>query len=510
MSRSTRSIANFTSSQLLQVLSIGIGMVSTPLLLHWLGDERFGAFRSVSDWMAYLNLLHLGLGGAFSSMLAIAIGQGDRDTVRRTFAVAIQAYFKAMLIMGATGVLLALVITQLVPVNRVLIQELQIGCGIGIVSILLVPLVPFQLLTDASQRSYFTNGVLMIQNFAIIGLSLGLARAGLGIPGQFLAAFLGNLIFALLIVWQSLWHNPDLLSTLTLSSNSTTWTIEQRLKQLNVPTLIVNLAGYLGLWTDNVIIAYFLGPIAVVPFVITQRLSGLVKAQVQNISNSTWAALADLYAKGETSRFNQQLLGLTRICTLWGLILMIPVAVYNERFVQLWVGAERFAGWGVNGLAAVNGVLIGILSLWAWCFTATGNVARLAPISIVSAVINLLITLGITPIIGAPGPLIGTFISFILNLFWIPPLLHQQFGISPTQLLKTLFLPWTIALPYTLVMVAISHLYPPAHWLDLGIAVVMTMASFIGLIWMLLLSPLERQQWGDYCRQFRRRFSPGA
>ncbi|MBD1847250.1 hypothetical protein H6F89_28370 [Cyanobacteria bacterium FACHB-63] len=45
MPRSRRSINNFASALLLQAVTVGIGVVITPLLLKWLGNDRFGAFR---------------------------------------------------------------------------------------------------------------------------------------------------------------------------------------------------------------------------------------------------------------------------------------------------------------------------------------------------------------------------------------------------------------------------------------------------------------------------------
>jgi O-antigen/teichoic acid export membrane protein len=498
MTRTNRSIANLASSLLLQLASVGFGMVGTPLLLHWLGDERYGAFRSTSDWMGYLNLLELGLGGALMPMLANAVAQGDLKHVRLTLATGIRSYLKVVLLMLLVGVGLGTVLTHLVPIQLALRKELEIGYWIGLLNFLWLPLTPFRLMIDASQRGYLINALFIVQSFSITSASLYLAHLGFGLPGQFLAIVLGGLIFNGLVSWQGIRQYPDVFLRLNPFGRGAVQEIEQKIHQLKIPTLILNFSGQVGLLTDNIVISYFLGPAVVVPFFMTQRLPMLAQAQIQGIGNATWAALADLYARGEIESFNHRLIDLTKFVTLFGLIFLIPISAYNPDFVTLWVGAARFGGIGLNSLAAINGVLLGILSLWGWCFSGTGNVTKIVRLSITGASVNLTISLIATYFLGIIGPLVGTLVAFItVYLWWMPRLLYQVFGTSTSQLLAAFLRPLGLGIPYAIALNLFTHYHTPAGWLGLAVEMGLAALIFLALAWTFLLSSTERKDWGD-------------
>lgn len=495
MTRTERSINSFASSLLLQLITMGMGVVSTPLLLSWLGDERFGAFRSATDWMGQLKILELGLGGSLLPMLAIALGRGDRTSILLTLTVGIRAYFRVALVILGGALVLGYFILKLVPIQASLSHELQLGYWIGLLGLLWLPLTPFRLLSDASQRSDLVNLIFIAQSILITGLSLSLAHTGIGIPGQFIAVFIGTVSANLLLSWRELRQYPDVILQVFRASPATR-PIQQQLKQLSLPTLLFTLSGQISLLTDNLLIAYFLGPASVVPFVMTQRLTGLAQGQMQSVGNATWAALADLHAKAEHARFNTKLIDLSRLVTLLGLTMAIPIAIYNPNFIQLWVGTERFAGWQVNFLAACNAVLLGVISLWGWCFSGTGNIAKLVPIAVSGAGVNIAISLIATPTFKMMGPLLGTFIAFMTVYLWgVPVQMQQVFGTSRKALWTAIARPFCLAIFYTPSMLWIAQVYPPKGWIHLGISMLVTALLFIAIAWFTVLAPNEREQW---------------
>lgn len=264
MYRTKRSVGNLFTGLVLQAMSLGVALFSTPLLLKWLGNERYGAFRAASDWGNYLWLLELGIGGSLMALLAKNVGTDDRQQMRLIVATAIRIYIQTTVVVLLAGIGLGLSITHLVPVKGVLAGELQNGYWLGLVGVLLLPFTPFRLLADASQRSYFVNTFLLFQSLLITSAALLLARAGFGIPGQYLAVLLGNISFQLLMSWYGLRCHPDVFAV--IFDHKSQQNVEKQLWQLNLPTLILNLSGQLSLFTDNIIISYNLGPAAVVPF----------------------------------------------------------------------------------------------------------------------------------------------------------------------------------------------------------------------------------------------------
>lgn len=494
--RTGRSVVNFSTGLILQVMTLSIGIFSTPLLLSWLGDERYGAFRAANDWGNYLNLLELGISGSLMALLAKAVGTGDGQQIRLTLATGIKAYLKIMAIMVLVGGALGLLITRVVPVEKTLLADLQTGYWLGLLTIFLLPLTPFRLLADASQRGYFANVLIMFQSLIITGLALLLARGGFGITGQFLALLAGNIGFQILMCWDGLRRYPDVFSA--IQDHKPQIPIERQLWRLNRSTFTLRLSGQLSLFTDNIIISYSLSPASVVPFFVTQRLAALAQGQIQGIANATWAALADLHAKGEIETFNARLIELTRLVAVMGVTFMVAIAPYNHHFIKLWVGEDRFAGDGVTLLAACNVFFLGLLSLWSWCFAGTGNQPKLVRPATLSATINFLVSIISTQFLGMIGPLLGTFIGFTTVSLWqLPLLMGEVFGTSVKQLFLAVAQPLAVGLPYGLAVWWLAKSHSPGGWLGLAVEMALTALIYFVIAWLFVLSHSERQQWSD-------------
>ena len=504
--RTKRSIVNFGSIIAFQILTVSIGIISTPLLLKWLGDDRYGAFRAASDWANYLNLLELGVSGSLMSLLAQAVGVGDPKQIYRTLVTGIKAYLKITCLISLVGIGLGIFITHLVPVNHLLINDLQTGYWIGLLVVLMLPLNPFRLLADASQRSYFANLFLGLQSVVITGFSLLLAWAKWGIVGQYLALIVGTIVFQLLMSWDSIRRYPDLWSF--WNDRDGQRPITAQLWQLNRSTFILKLSGQLSFFTDNIIISYLLSPAMVVPFFITQRLTTLAQIQVQGIGSASWAGLADLYAKGERKQFNDRAIELTRLVAVMGCSVMIPIMAYNHYFVQLWVGNARFGGDLVTILAASNGFLLGILSFWGWLFAGTGQQAQLVRLNIIGTMINLMLSVACTYVWGMVGPLLGTFISFVTVSLWqLPLIMRTVFGISLRPLFIAVIRPLLVGIPYATLVWWIAKYHSPWGWLGLGIEMGLTVVGYLLLAWGLVWEQVERTAWLERFKSFSRKNS---
>jgi O-antigen/teichoic acid export membrane protein len=506
--RTGRSISNLFSSLVLQIVSLLIGLVSTPLLLHFLGDDRYGAFRAASDWAGYINLLQLGMGGSLMALLATAVGKGEPKLIRLTLATGIRTYAKILMAMLAVAMIMGFVITHLVQAKGDIAIELQKGYWIGFLGIFLLPLTPFQLISDASQKSYIVNIFFILQSIIITSLTLIFAWLGWGIPGQYLATLIGYITFRLGTSWRGLRQYPDIFASVLDKKSQAE--INQKLWQLNWPTLILNIAGQVSLLTDNIIISLFMGPTLVVPFFVTQRLSSLAQSQVQGIGNATWAALSELHAKGEKELFNQRLIELSRIVSVMGLSLILPIMIYTHKFVDLWVGESRFGGQTLVYLAGINGILQGLFSLWGWCFGGTGNISKVVPLSITGTIVNLSMSLIFTHYLGIIGPVLGSFIAFItVNSWGLPLLLNRTFGSDFKQLYWALLKPLSFGIPYGFLLHYFANSHSVNGWINLGAEISFTSIFFVVIAWFFIFTKGDRKIWQARFKSITNRSKPG-
>lgn len=490
--RARRTAYTFGTAMVFSAVTMVVGLIAVPLLLHWLGEERYGAYRATADWYGYLPLFELGLGGALLPLLARAAGRGDDTTLRATIASSVRAYLRVTLFMLAGGIVLLVVIGKLVPVQPALRVDLRTAALLGTAAVLFMPLQPFRHLAEARQRGYHVNLLLVLQSLTITAAALFLAWRGWGITGQMAALLVGTAVFFATLLWVHWRREPQLVrQALSAKRDDASW---NELWTLNRPTVVRRVCGQVSVMSDRIIVAAFLGPAAVVPLYVTQRLTELAQAQVQNVGGASWAGLAELYAMGDHETFRRRLLELTTLVVGLSVAVLVPIVAYNGHFVTLWVGGDRYAGDMLTLVAGGNALMLGLFTLWDWAFGGTGLVARLVPISIISTLMNLGLSLALTPKLGIIGPLLGTLAASVITTAWyLPVLLRRTFQLPVRRLLGAVARPALIGVPFAVLLWWIAHREPAPGWLRLAIEMSAAALLYLAAFWRFALSPDDRQ-----------------
>lgn len=465
--RTRRTALTFASGLFVTAATLLVAFITTPLILRWLGPERFGAARAAADWFGHLSILEFGVGGALAPLLAIELGRGNAAGVRATMAEGVRAFVRVALFAVLGGVLITLLIGRLVPVSPELLRDLRIGCVINVLGLLLFPMAPYRTLLSAGQRGYAVSIAGLVQSLVTTSLAVLFAWLGLGIRGQFAAWVAGQALFAAIIVRLAQHRHPD---GLRADSGPARQAAREAIRKLSVPSLLFDLSSRAGLLTDNIVVALVLGPAAVVPLFLTQRLTSLAQLQLQSVGGASWAALGELHALGRREVFNTRLVELTRLVAALATIVLIPIAAYNHLFIQLWIGTSNYGGPAVTAFATVNAFLLALVSMWGYCFSGTGQVAVMVPAMIVGAVLNVALSVAGAYLFGVAGPLLGTCVAIASTTLWyLPVQLRRRFGTNLGALARAVVMPllWA-ALPAAGIVFVAKH-HPPASWPALGL-----------------------------------------
>jgi O-antigen/teichoic acid export membrane protein len=490
MNRVSRSAWSLSSGLFATLVSLCIGIFSTPLLLHWLGSERFGVYRVLVDWAGYIALLEFGLGGALAARLATAHGRRDERAIRGLIGAGLRLYGRLTLVMLAAGLMWIIALPRLINFRTVGTFELRAAAVTLLLLTTLTPLMVFRIVKESQQRGYIVSLLLTAQSVLTTALLLAFAWAGWGLIGQCLGTLVAQLFFLLALLWDGLRGNPGVLREPAAPS------VSRDLWKLNWPTFLFNLSGRAGLLTDNIIVAGILGSTAVAPFYLTQRLATLALAQLQGIGNATWAGLVELHSQGREEVFRRRLLELTGVVSSLGLCVLGPLAAYNHHFVARWVSAGNFAGETVGVMACVNVWLWAVFSLWGWPISGTGNIARYAPYAVAAAAFNLAVSLAATATLGVIGPLLGTFSAFVLIQSWgMTKVLRQLFGLSPMELWRTALQPLWWAGAYAAGTWWWAHQHTPQSWTELLVEMALVEFVGIGLWWLVGCNAEARRTW---------------
>lgn len=490
MSRTRNSAWNVAAGLAYALASAAASLIATPLLLRWLGAERLGAYRALVDWIGYLALLELGLGGALMAALARSIGQSNHAAVTSLLGTGLRAYLRVTLAQFAVGLALVVVLPHLISLTRLSQGELRAAVVVALLPSLFTPLLVFRALAEARQRGYLNWLLMTAQILVMTGLSLLAAHLGWGLIGQSVAFAAAQIPTLLVLAWDGIRAYRGVLQTVPDQAD------QPILWNLSWPIFVHGLTDRIGLVSDNIVIAWILGPAAVVPFFLTQQLTALAQAQLKGLGNATWAGLAELYARGDEARLRMRLLELTGMVSGLGLAVLLPIAAYNRFFVRLWVGPQGYAGEAVTGLACFNALLWAIYALWGWVLLGTGHIRRWMPFAILATLVNLLVSLLGTATLGLVGPLLGTTTGLLLVTSWaLPRVINQVFGIPSRTLWRAALAPLRWCLPYAAVLWLSASYYPPNRWLGLVTAAGLGVAGGLALWWRLSLRSDERLAW---------------
>lgn len=496
MSRSRQAIWSYLTTLALTGVTVLLALWSSPLLLGWLGRERFGAARTLTDWASHLMVLDLGLIGTFPPLLARALGRDDPQSVRALMRLGVRLFVGISLLCLAAGGALLLILGRLVEVSPEFLGDLKAAWLIHLAALPAIWAIPHRGLLDARQESWRVSLYLTAQAVLITGLALLFASRGWGIAGQALAFGIGAVAFAIAAAWTVRPRSADSPEVRDPRRDEAAW---RDVRALAPSTWVLELCGRFSLLCDSIIVSALLGPAWVTVHFFTTRLAQLAQVQLQSIAVSSWAAMAELEARGMRDVLNRRVVELTRLTMVLGLAVLVPIACYNRHFVAFWSRDPGvFGGDVASALAAINALGVALWILWGWPFSGTGRAPRVVAPAVAGAAVNIALSLALTPRLGIAGPLWGTAIMLLgVQLWWIAWRLCATFGVSGRALIAAVSIPLAWAIPLALWCCILSGSHTPWGWIGLAIEMGGAALAYLGLGYRFVFTLEERKAWRE-------------
>ncbi len=404
----------------------------TPVVLRLLGPEAFGTFRVLTELYGHLSLLELGLYSSLLAALIPACASADSGRLGTYLSHGFYSYALSAILTLAAALSLLPLLPRLTSYGNApeLYSTFLLIAGTSV----LIPLQPYRIYLEASNQGHKVNLIAFVQNICFLAAALGFAALGLGLQSQGLALLVSTVIGVVLIVrvagiripWPR-HRDPEVMGELRRNQR---------------PQVLNDLAYKIGQNCDQIVIAYFLGPIAVTKVFLGQRIVLILQGQLQALGQSSFASLASLYYT-DAPLFRRRVLEVTKILAVASVALLVPVCLLNRAFISLWVGEQfQMDSNALTFLASGNAYLFGLFSFWSLVFTVLGKPAALTPLMWKQALVNVTASVLGAKFIGAEGPVAGTLLSFSLISFWsYPRLLSRHLGIESYEILKRILGP---------------------------------------------------------------------
>lgn len=415
-------------------------LVSVPLTVTYLGEERYGLWMTISSVVGLLSFTDLGVGNGLLNAVAAMHGANDRVGARRFAASALLI----LTLMAAVLGILFFVAYAWVPwpkLYNVLSEQARAEAGPATATLVICFLVSVPLSTIPQLRLAYQEGFVNNAWQAVGGL-LGLIallwliyfRAGL--PWLILAVAGAPVLTTALNGWH-----------LFQVSHPWLWPSWQALDQTAVAYilkrgglfLILQIAGAVGYQTDNIVIAQFLGADQVTHYVVPLKLFSLVPMVLSFFLAPMWPAYREALIRRDVPWARRTLSRSFLFSLAVSVPLVVTLIIFGRPILNLWVGPVVVPSLALLvgfGLWALSTSLSGPLAMF---LNGADVVAFQVVTALCMAVANLALSIGLVRLIGLPGPIFGTLIAqlmFILlpSLLYLPRLFARLAPSEQSQL----------------------------------------------------------------------------
>lgn len=339
--RNRRAALTGAASTIARVVQAGTALITVPLTIHYLGNERFGLWMTISSVLAMAAFADFGLGNGVLNTVATAYGKDDVKGIR-------SAISSGMAVLGviAAGVLvLYFSVYRFVSWGdffRVASPQARLEAGPALTVfvvcfVLNIPLDIVQRVQLGMQRGY-RNGLWQMSGsvFGLAGVLVGiwfhvsLPVLVMAIAGGPLFATSLNAIYFFGMIRKDLRPSLDLVSREMIV----------KIAKLGGLFFILQLGVAIAFSADNFIIARTLGAVHVPEYSIPQRLFGFISMIVAMLVSPLWPAYGEAISRGDTGWVRKTLKGSLFLVFATSLAASSLLLLLAPKIIRLWVGTS--------------------------------------------------------------------------------------------------------------------------------------------------------------------------
>jgi O-antigen/teichoic acid export membrane protein len=411
-----------------RVVSALVAIVTTPIIVRYLGNEGYGLFTTISSVVAWLHLSNFGIGLGLQNALTEATARDDQEAQNSLISTA----FFALSAIGAALALVGFAVFQWInwvevfpPSTPRYVHEIP-----GTVLIVFFGFLTHFVLScvgpiyAARQELHLLNGFNLVSHFASLtgllaavhfdlGLA-GVAAASIGASAAMNWGFTGYYLYL---------RGPRQLRPRIGSITRQAWV---KIYKTSLAFFVIQICAVALFQTDVMIIAHFVSAESVTPYAVAQKLFIQVAAVFALVLGPMWAAYAHARATGDLAWIRRVHGRIVRwFFVIYG-VLLFGVALFGTRFFQLWVGESA----APNAALLMGVAAYFCLRQWTDLYAVLINGLDFITPQAISASIHTVITITLNLILvsrfGVYGIVAGSCIGYLLVSAWYLPLLARR------------------------------------------------------------------------------------
>jgi O-antigen/teichoic acid export membrane protein len=499
-----RVIRNVLSNSAGKIITLGINLLLTPVLVWHLGAANYGLLTVIGSVATYGSLLDFGMLNTVIKYVAEYRARHDHHNASTVIGTALVVYSLTGLAAVVLSVALAPAIPRLFNIadaDRLTATRLVIVSGIGLG--LSLPCAIVTAVLRALQRYDLVNAVSVVGSLLYAGAMIAIVQLGGGVLGVAVSGVAALLIAQLPGVWLVKRIAPEL----HLGWRTADRRMARKLLSFSSWLFVNDAAGLLQMKTDVVVIGALLPIAAVTPYAVCLKLSRIPKILTDQFVKVLLPLASELHARDDEQRLRTLYVWSSRLT----LAIFVPfgctIAMLGSDALTVWMGPEYGSYWP---LVAVLVLALG-LDMAQWpagsILQGTARVRAMALVAAATGIANLVLSIVLARRFGLIGVALGTLIPTALaSLAVVMPYSMRKIGVPAIEMVKDVMWPSLLpAIPAVMVLYALRSSFAPLTLVPLaGIAVAGIATYYVTYISM-GASPSEQQTYRTFALGSMRR-----
>jgi O-antigen/teichoic acid export membrane protein len=412
--RYRRAALSTLASLVSKSLAIGVGLVTVPLALSFLGTERFGLWMTISSLTAILAFADFGIGNGLLTAIAEASGQ-DREDL--TVSYISSAFFVLSSVALVLGGLLVLAY-PFIPWGRVFnlsTPESIAEAGTASMVFLACTLISIPLDVAVRVRMGYQEGFIN-SLWDAIGSVLGLCGLLVaivwqaGLPWLVLASAGGPVVStainAVTLVLKRLKLRPRWSAVRAPAT--------KHILRMGVVFALLQAAVAAVYLSDNLIVTQIFGPESVAGYSVHVRMFGLAPFVVNLAQAPLWPAYGEAIARGEIPWVKRTLVRsmLATLAFVGGVSAVL--ILIGPHVLRLWLGTDVSSSLPLLVGLAISSVLLSVGNAVAVFLNGANILRAQLVLACLMAVAAVILKIALAYRLGISGVVWGTVAAYLL------------------------------------------------------------------------------------------------
>lgn len=426
-SRTKKSLRNVVFSLGNQIVTILLGFVNRSVFIWTLGVGYLGISGLFSDILTMLSLADLGFGVALTYSMYKPLAEHDYDRLAALTGLYRRVYRIIALAVTIIGLALVPFLKYLInlrhPIPHITVYYLLFLAN-TVASYLVV--YKTSILT-ADQKDYLLK---KYQSLFSVG-QVVCTTVLLWLTHNYFVYLLVQVIFTYAQNFYASWvaerQYPFIKKHVTMPFSE----VKAIFRNL-YSVFLYKISGVLLNATDNTIISVMIGTGMVGYYsnysIVTTQLSNLIST----IFYSLTASLGNLVVKEKSKRRYRVFKVIQSVNDIFSSFCVACLFLLLQDFIRVWLG-HQFLLSQLTLLAIIVNFYLGVVLLPIWIYReATGLYQQTKYVMVVTAAINLILSIWLAKVLGIAGVLFASAIARLLTYFWYEPVLlfREYFAVS--------------------------------------------------------------------------------